>query len=248
MNEYLSYIILGLVQGLTEFLPVSSSGHLLLLESLGVGEPSVLNNLILHCATLLVVVIAYGKKLIALFCHPTCPQARFLLIATVPTAACAAAIRYFLLDTSGFLPFFFALNSFVLLLPRFLGPTTPLLTRAPSKALFVGLMQGFACFPGLSRSGSTSTALILSGCPREKTAEYSFLLSIPIILGSSIVELTSGVSGSVSFAVLPGVAVAFLSGLFALKFFSKILEKGRLHLFSLYTIALSGLSFFLLFG
>ncbi len=248
MNEYLSYIILGLVQGLTEFLPVSSSGHLLLLESLGVGEPSIINNLVLHCATLLVVLIAYGKKIIALFCHPTCPQARFLLIATLPTAACAAAIRYFLPDTASFLPFFFALNSFVLLLPRFFGPTTPLLTRAPSKALFVGLMQGLACFPGLSRSGSTSSALLIAGCPRDDTAEYSFLLSIPIILGSSIVELSGGAAQELTLAVLPGAAVAFVSGLLALKFFSKILKKGRLYLFSVYTLVLSGLSFFLLFG
>ena len=248
MNEYLSYIILGLVQGLTEFLPVSSSGHLLLLESLGVGEPSILNNLILHCATLVVVLIAYGKKLLALLRRPTCPQARFLLLATLPTAACAAAIRYLVPDPTFFLPFFFALNSFVLLLPRFFGPTTPFASRAPSKALFVGLMQGLACFPGLSRSGSASSALLLTGCPREDTAEYSFLLSIPIVLGSSIIELIGGRAEGVSLAVLPGAAVSFLSGLLALKIFSEILKKGRLHLFSVYTLLLSALSFFLLFG
>ncbi|MBO4539098.1 MAG: undecaprenyl-diphosphate phosphatase [Clostridia bacterium] len=102
MNEYLSYIILGLVQGLTEFLPVSSSGHLLLLESLGVGEPSVLNNLILHCATLVAVLIAFRKKIVELFRHPTSPKARFLAIATLPTAAVAAAIRYLMPDVASF--------------------------------------------------------------------------------------------------------------------------------------------------
>lgn len=248
MNEYLSYIILGLVQGLTEFLPVSSSGHLLLLESIGVGKPSVLNNLILHCATLVVVLVAYRKKIAEIFRRPTAPQARFLLLATLPTAVCAAGIRYLLPDPSFFLPFFFALNSFVLILPRFLGPTTPLLTRAPSKALFVGLMQGLACFPGLSRSGSTSAALLLAGCPREDTAEYSFLLSVPIILGSSFVEVITQGLDAFSLAVLPGAVVALVSGFVALKFFSKILEKKRLHLFSIYTLLMSSAAFFLLFG
>ncbi len=248
MNEYLSYIILGLVQGLTEFLPVSSSGHLLLLECIGVGKPSILNNLILHCATLVVVLIAYRKKIAELFRRPTSPQARFLLLATLPTAVCAAVIRFLLPDPSFFLPFCFALNSFILILPRFFGPTTPLTSRAPSKALFVGLTQGLACFPGISRSGSTSAALLLSGCSREDTAEYSFLLSVPIVLGSSFVEVASQGVDAFCWAVLPGTLVAFVSGFVALKFFSKVLEKKRLHLFSIYTLLMSATAFFLLFG
>ena len=248
MNEYLSYIILGLTQGLTEFLPVSSSGHLLLLENMGIGDPSILNNLILHCATLIVVLIAYGKKLFALLRRPTCPQARFLLLATLPTALCAAAIRYFLPDPSYFLPFFFALNSFVLVLPRFFPPTTPLTSRSTAKALIVGLTQGLACFPGLSRSGSSSTALLFSGCPRKEVPEYSFLLSVPIVLGSSLIEVIGQGFDGFTPAVLPGALVAFISGLFALKFFSKTLEKQRLHLFSAYTLLMSVASFYLLFG
>ncbi len=247
MNEYLSMIILGLVQGVTEFLPVSSSGHLVLLEKLGVGKPDVINNLLLHCATLLVVLWVFRKKIVSLLSHPFCPQNKFLLVATVPTALAAGLIRFFLPDLSDYLPFFFLLTSFFLLLPKLLPGSNFFGKRATAKALFVGTMQGVACFAGVSRSGTTAAALLLSGCPGDDVPEYSFLLSIPIIIGSSAVELFQSSQSTLSLAVLPGFAVAFFSGFFSLKLFLRVLKNDRLFLFSAYTFALSVLSFFLLF-
>lgn len=248
MNEYLSMIILGLAQGLTEFLPVSSSGHLVLLERAGVGEQGVLNNLILHCATLLVVLIAYRKRIIWIIKHPTSEEGRFLLVASVPTAICAGLIRYLLPDATDFLPLFFMTTSALLLLPSVWKETKfDFGKKATLKALFVGAMQGAACFPGVSRSGATATALLLSGCPKEKASEYSFLLSVPIILGSSAAELVTSSQSTLSLAVIPGFIVAFISGTFSLKLFSGVLEKGRLYLFSGYTFVIGTVAFFLLF-
>ena len=248
MNEYLSFLILGLAQGITEFLPVSSSGHLVLLERLGVGEPNVLNNLLLHCATLLVVLVFYRKKIFDLLRHPTCPQMRFLLLASLPTALLAGVIRFLLPDASAYLPFFFFVTSFLLLLPSLLPkPDFVFENKAAAKALFVGAMQGVACFAGVSRSGATASALLLAGCPKEKTGEYSFLLSVPIIVGSSAAELLTGSAGTLTPAVLPGFAAAFISGSLSLKLFSGVLKNDRLPLFSVYTAALGVLSFFLLF-
>ena len=122
MNEILEGIILGLTQGLTEFLPVSSSGHLVLLESFGIGEQSTAFNLMLHLATLLAVVIFYRKKILSLIKHPTGDEMKFLLIATIPTAVMAGVIRYLIPIDSQWLPFCFAVTSVILVLPKILKP------------------------------------------------------------------------------------------------------------------------------
>ena len=248
MNEYLSMIILGLVQGITEFLPVSSSGHLVLLEKSGIGEPGVMNNLLLHCATLLVVLIVYGKDVVRIVRHPTSKESLFLIAASVPTAVCAGLIRYLLPDTTDYLPLFFIVTSVVLLLPSlFPDSKFDFEKKRTAKALFVGAMQGVACFAGVSRSGTTASALLLSGCPKEEVSRYSFLLSIPIIVGSSAVELFTSSQSTLSLAVIPGFVVAFFSGFFSLKLFSRVLEKNNLYLFSAYTFLIAVFSFFRLF-
>ena len=117
MNEYLIGFILGLIQGLTEFLPVSSSGHLVLAEKAGIGEVSVLNNLTLHFATLVAVVIFYRKKILELLKKPKSKEMKFILIASLPTAVMAGVIRFLLPDTTEYLPFFFITTSFILILP-----------------------------------------------------------------------------------------------------------------------------------
>ncbi len=250
MNEYLSYAILGLVQGATEFLPVSSSGHLLLLETLGVGKPDLTTNLFLHLATLLVVLFAYRKKILFLIKNPLCPQAKFIWTATVPTALFAALIRFFVEESAYMLPTFFAVTSVLLLLPYLLPRNATFIEKKPTaKALFVGLMQGVACFAGISRSGATSSALLLVGCEDESVAEYSFLLSVPVILGSGAVELIFAKPSdfAFSFPLLLGFAVALISGFFALRLCSSILKKGRIAYFSVYTACLALASFYLLF-
>ena len=247
MNAILEGIILGLTQGLTEFLPVSSSGHLVLLESFGIGEQSTAFNLMLHLATLLAVVIFYRKKILSLIKHPTGDEMKFLLIATIPTAVMAGVIRYLIPIDSQWLPFCFAVTSVILVLPKILKPKTQLITKKRTlSAIILGVMQGVACINGISRSGTTVSTLRMLGESEEKTAETSFLLSIPIILGSSIVEIAfSKQKFTLNIGEILGMVVAFLSGLVAIKFFVSVLKKDKFFLFSIYTFLMSILSFVL---
>lgn len=247
MNDYLSGFILGLVQGMTEFLPVSSSGHLMLLESLGVGTPDLATNLALHVATLLAVFVAYGKKIVYLIKHPFDEKVRFILLATVPTGILAGIIRYFVPQTPAFLPFCFLLTSAILLLPKILKPKERELThKLIPKSLFVGCMQGLACLNGVSRSGSTVTALRLAGVNAEESAELSFLLSIPIIVASATVECITAEGGfHVSGGLFVGMATAFIVGLGAIKLFLRVLKKDKTAWFSAYTFLLGIASFFI---
>lgn len=248
MNEYLSGFILGLVQGLTEFLPVSSSGHLLLLESLGVGKPDLATNLMLHLGTLAAVVAVYRKKILYLIKHPLDPKVKMILIASVPTGIIAAIVRYLLPQTANFLPLCFMVTSAILVLPKIIKPKeTEITNKLLLKSLAVGLAQGAACINGISRSGSTVTALRLCGVNGEESAELSFLLSIPVIVASSAVELiASGERGGINGGVLLGTAVSFVVGIAAIKSFVSVLKKDKTAWFSIYTAAVGIASFFLL--
>lgn len=247
MNEYLSGFILGLIQGLTEFLPVSSSGHLALLEAVGIGESNLFFNLALHLATLLAVVAVYRKRIWELIRHPLSPDARFILTASVPTAVIAALIRFLVPDTVSFLPFFFTVTAVLLLLPNLIKTPSFLIKKPTLQAIFVGTMQGLACFNGISRSGATTSTLLMSGFDADKSAELSFLLSIPIIVGSSAVECLAGGLTDVSIGGLAiGAVTAFVVGLIAIKGFINLLKKRKLWIFSVYTFLMAILSFLLL--
>jgi undecaprenyl-diphosphatase len=242
MNEYLYGLILGLIQGLTEFLPVSSSGHLAFAESLGVGSPDLCTNLLLHVATLAAVVAAYRKQIAELLKHPLSDKGKFILTATIPTGVIAAAIRYFFEQETRYLPFCFALTSVILLLPKIIKPRNNGLYEKNSlrKAVIVGAAQGIACLNGVSRSGSTVVALRLCGAEKEESAEMSFLLSIPVIVGSALVEiLTNRQKLQIGGGVILAMFVAFIVGFFAIKAFSAIMKKDRLHWFSIYTFAMA---------
>lgn len=250
MNEYLSGFILGLVQGLTEFLPVSSSGHLALLEYMGVGQESLIFNLSLHLATLLAVVFALRKQLWQLIKHPTCEKMQFILLASVPTAIMAGLIRYFVPVNAKILPFCFIATAVILLLPSIIRtPKWSLGQKGMVKrALLTGVAQGVACFNGISRSGATTSAMCLAGMEPKESAETSFLMSIPIILGSAAVEIIAGGANSVNWGSLAvGAATAFIVGLVAVYGFLKIMKKRKLWIFSIYTFLMGIGSFLILF-
>ena len=251
MNEYLSGFVLGLIQGLTEFLPVSSSGHLFLAESLGVGEADLATNLFLHLATLCAVLICYRKKVLALIKDPLGKEMRFYLVACIPTGILAAVLRFAVRQTVGFLPFCFFLTSVLLLLPKIIKPhimSDPLEKKWVRKALLVGGMQGIACLNGVSRSGSTVTALRLTGFSPEKSAETSFLLSVPVIVASAAVEIVTS-KGDFKFGggTIIGMLTAFCVGIVAIKVFEKVLKKDKIAIFSIYTFLLFVVTFYMFF-
>jgi len=236
-------IILGIVQGLTEFLPVSSSGHLLLLQKLGIGEPSIFFNIALHMGTLLAVVVYFRKDIWQIIRKPFTPYNCKLLISTIITVVIALIFRKYFEDVliGKYLASGFLLTAILLFVAqmrlgskRYAGEIT---YRA---SIFAGLMQGLAVLPGISRSGATITTLLLGGADRKEAGKYSFLLSIPIIIGAFIMELPRGAAESVEvFPLVAGMLFAFVCGLAAIRLFIRLLSNRSLIPFCIYLVVLS---------
>lgn len=243
--------ILGLIQGLCEFLPVSSSGHLLLAEKLfGITDGGYFFTVLLHIGTLLAVLFVYRKRIIEMILHPV-QQFKYwlwMIVATLVTVAMALAFDD-VIDAAGggkALGFCFLLTAALLLLTHVLQRRTKAAVTVPTMkwyhALFIGFMQGVAILPGISRSGATITGATACRLTREDAAEFSFLLSIPAILGGAVLEIPKAIAeGTVNVPVLSmivGVVVAAVSGYFAVRFMIRLITKRSLIGFSIYTAAL----------
>lgn len=245
-------LVLGLVQGLTEFLPISSSGHLVLAEELvGFRSPGLTLEIALHLATLLSVFIAYRSRITALVQglfrreRSAWRYAMLMVIGSVPAAVAGLLFRDWFAATfeSGVsLGVQFILTGLILLATR---PALPTATRQEigvGAALLIGVAQAFAILPAISRSGATiATALWLRIAPGP-AAEFSFLMSIIAILGSGVLEarhLTS-TAGLLSPGLLLGFVAAMLSGIWAIRFLVALLARQRFHAFAGYCLALGG--------
>lgn len=233
-------VVLGVVQGLCEFLPVSSSGHLVLLSHLFGIEESLLVSIVLHVATLFAVVVAFRRELWCMIKNPLSPQVIQLALSTICTCLIAIVMMPFLKDSFDgvILPFTFALSGVVLfVVEQFAkhkkgGPLTF------KSALIIGAAQGFALLPGLSRSGTTIAAGLACGGDKKECAKFSFLLSIPTILGSLLLELfdlssIKNISINIGGLVVACV-VAFVIGLASIKYMMKLTEKTNFKWFALY--------------
>ena len=237
-------LILGIVQGASEFLPISSSGHLLLLEKLGVGQESLFFNVMVHVGTLVAVLIAMRKGWFPLLRHPIQKTTGYIILACVPTVALALIFKYLApsLISGQLLGFGFVLTACLLTASEvFKKSQTTLLTGKTS--ILTGVLQGIAVLPGVSRSGATISALTLQGVEKTEAANFSFLLSIPIIIGSAILEGVDLARGSfaLDIGVLPliiGTAAAFVSGLLSINFFMKLIKKHSMLCFAIYTLLL----------
>ena len=265
--SYFEAIILGLVQGLAEFLPISSSGHLALLQqAFGIHEDKVLLfAVLLHVGTLISVFIVYWKdiwELIVELCltirdlctgkglrlaeRPIRKLGVMIIVATIPTAIIGLV----------FSNFFDSLYNSVIPIGVGLIITGFLLIFAEKKgegyrdiqqmnfrnAIFIGLVQGVAICPGISRSGSTLFGSLICNLDRKFAVKFVFLISIPSILGSAVLEapaaLEAGVTAAEAGPVLVGMLVAAVSGLVAIKTMIKIVSDKKLSYFSYYVWAL----------
>lgn len=236
-------IILGLIQGITEFLPISSSGHLFLAAELFDLEADLGFFVFLHLGTLVAVVAAYWDVILKMLRNPKDYRWKFVVLASIPTFILAA-----------FYKFAIAGNFEIYLLPVGFAATIVLLAtaqRAKVKniavipkthvALLTGLAQGFAVIPGLSRSGTTISAMNLMGINRKQAGELSFLMSIPVILGGGAVETISlfreeTISLTSPLNILARSAAAALSGLLAIFALKKLLSKDCILPFAVYLL------------
>ena len=247
-------IIFGIIQGATEFLPISSSGHLVLFNNIFGIEGNFLGfSVFLHIATLFAVFVVFRKKIWFLIRHPFCEMAKKLYFSTLLTVIIALLFKDFFesMFEGKFLAIAFMLTALLLVLTEFLShrKSHPFFYKT---ALAVGLMQGLAIIPGISRSGSTICVGVLEGASREECAEFSFILSIPIIIASMLFEIYDCVILGVpffnisTFTLVISFIVAFLVGLVSVKFMMKIVKKAKFYPFAIYLVVLSILCLFIL--
>lgn len=251
MNAFQT-IILGFVQGVTEFLPVSSSGHLILTRQLlGLESNCLLFDILLHVGSLGAVVTALWRDVLSLFKRPF-KKFGLLVLATVPAALLGFLLQDFIDGVFGggqWLWLTFALTGALLLVTeRISRRNTNPKPLGVKQASAMGVMQAFALLPGLSRSGSTLFGGIAAGGKREEVAKFSFLMSIPIILGSAAVGLIGASTGEgLSLTVgwwetVCGMVAAFFSSLVAIKGMMKIITKANYKPLAVYMFAVSILS------
>jgi len=244
----LEAILLGILQGITEFLPISSSGHLVLAKKLlGVESPGVTLEIMLHLGTLFAVIWVYREDFGQLlsYRYRSIQQIKLIVLLFLGTLT-TGTVGYFLYP---FIDLAFQSLKMVGIMLFISGILIWTISRIPSgykkmkdfsvyDAIWIGLMQGLAVLPGLSRSGATIWGALSRKLNREIAIKYSFMLSAPVILGATLLELKDmyiiGVDKFAWEVYLTGIVLSFLSGIFAIKIFIKLLVQGKFLYFAYY--------------
>lgn len=251
-------LILGIVQGLCEFLPVSSSGHLLLLQNLvGISEDEggAFFTVMLHVATLIAVCIVYRKTILKILKQPFQKLVLHLIIATLPTVGIALVFKlvepfkifYDRANEGAYLGVCFLITTVLLLLSDYVSEKQakkkrPMKDMTTKDALIIGGMQAVGVLPGISRSGSTITGAMFANLNKKAAADFSFLMSIPAILGGAVLEVKDAMeAGSIGVSIpclLIGMLAAGVTGYFAVNWMLKLIKHKKLWPFALYTAVL----------
>ena len=250
-------VILGALQGICEFLPISSSGHLVLLQKIFGIEGHLFFNTMLHAGTLLAVVAVLWNDIWKIIKRPIQPITGFLVLATIPIVIAALVFKKPIeqaFETGRYLGFCFLFTSALLIFAELRSKRTASIIKKDSKmkildAIVIGIMQAIAIAPGISRSGATISGALACKLDRGFAARFSFLLSIPAILGALVLDLFKGsISGASAngtengiisiAAIAAGTVTAALVGFFAVKFMLKIIKEKSLYGFAVYTAVL----------
>ena len=243
--------LMGIIQGLSEFLPISSSGHLLLGEKLLalVGYDVVSSKgllIMLHMGTLIAVAAVFWKDWLQMLLHPIKNKTLLLLfIASLPALFAMLLLGDFVDSTftGWFLGPAFLITALFLYIAEKLSQKNQATSGeiTTSRAVTMGIFQAIALLPGVSRSGSTLLGGIAGGLTRSMAAKFSFMMSAPAILGSFLVEAkdaieADGLSTLFSFDIVVGMLFAAVSGFLAIRYMLKLIEKISLTRFSVYLI------------
>ncbi len=263
MKEIIDAIILGIVQGLTEFLPVSSSGHLELMKFIlgdtAIPEESLLMTVVLHFATALATTVVFRKELLTIikgvFQKDNIEDRQFagkIIVSMIPAVFVGLMFEKEI-ET------LFSQN--ILLVCAMLLVTAALLFYASfqhgrelpvtfKSSFLIGLAQAVAILPGVSRSGATISAALILGVDRKNAASFSFLMVIPLIFGKMAKDIMDGTLATTSVnipAMLAGFVMAFLSGYMACTWMIKIVRNSRLQVFAWYCVIVALLGFAYIF-
>ncbi len=260
-------VVLGIVQGLTEFLPISSSGHLVLFQNLfGMKEPMLAFDIALHGGTLLAILTFFYRDILDIlkdfmssiqgsFSKKPSSSASIsspyrglwacILITLIPTGIAAVFFRHLFETAFANLLFvavaWFVMGVLLILSERFQKGQRDLSVIHFGDAFWIGVAQGVALLPGISRSGSTILAGMLLGIKKEDAAKFSFLIAIPAVLGAIVMDLKAGFHyfASNMIVVLTGFWVAAIVGYLVIRWLMALIRQGRFFLFGYYCIAVS---------
>lgn len=259
-------LILGLVQGLTEFLPVSSSGHLVIAEGLfGIRSDDIIFEILVHFGTLLAVLIYFRKTIASIISAIVSALMRksreengaglrlavFLIVGTIPAVIIGLAFKDLIVqafDSPRWASAMLLVTALILFSTRWTFDKSKPNTALGS--LTIGFAQALAIMPGISRSGSTISMGMWLGMNKSEAAEFSFLLSVPAIAGAMVLELPSMLSSFSSPKLLPvylaGTAMSAIIGYISIAYLMKIIKKGKFFYFGLYCLLVGLLGIFLL--
>lgn len=247
VTEIVQVVILGLLQGIAEFLPISSSGHLVIAEAMmGTKHPSAALNIALHLGSLGSILVVYRDRIVRLAMNRR--VIGMVVLATLPLVVIGVPLKklFDLLEERHWTPILagagLLLTSFYMFRSqRIPGGTGSLEEVTPRQALLVGVFQAIAAAPGVSRSGSTIFAGLVGGMTRQGAADFSFLIAIPAILGATVLYskdlYESGETGSLKLLLI-GAAVSFVTGIFVLRWLLKVVVAGDLRRFAWYCLGM----------
>ena len=260
MNGIKESILLGIIQGATEFLPVSSSGHLVLIPALlNLPLPNLSFTMGLHLGTFFSLIVYFFKDILNLFkgFFSIFKKERsseevfnlkllgFIIVAVIPASIFGVIFSEqvdILFSSPKTVSYLFLITAFFLFLASFLSNRSMRDLREINikDAVSVGIFQIISLLPGVSRSGSTITGGVVSGLKQEDASKFSFLVAIPIILGSSVFEISGGTFGAFSATDLfVGFFVSFAAGLASLFVFFPLIRKTKFYIFAIYCLILS---------
>lgn len=236
-------IILGLVQGVTEFLPLSSSGHLVIAQKLlGFVEAPVSFDVMVHGATLLSVLFYFRQKILKL----KLKEYVLLAIGTIPAGFAGVFLEpylEFMFDSVPLLIAGFVVTGVLMIATKYIKEGEK--ENTAFKALGIGIWQAVAIFPSVSRSGSTVFGALKSGLPTKEAFSFSFLLSIPAILGAVVIHLIKNPTMQLSSGDWAGFAVALVTSFMSISILNRLMIGKKLYYFGYYCLALSAVLVFL---
>ena len=238
----LQLIILGMIQGVTEFLPISSSGHLVLLQKIFDLKEMLFFDVLLHFSTLLAVIVLFFKEIVEYL--KNLKIIFYIFILTIPTGIIGLLIKKyfsFVYDNVLISGIFLICTGVWLYLTETVyiknsKKKIELEKLGILKSIFVGIAQGIAVLPGISRSGATLGSMLLINIEKTQAVKFIFISSIPAILGATFLELKDAISGGVKFQTgyIYGMIFSFIFGLLSLKFLINLVSKQKLRYFSYY--------------
>ena len=251
--HWLQAFILGIIQGLTEFLPISSSGHLVLAQHLlGMRTPGLLLEVVLHMGTLVAILIYFYNDIKQLLqsviknSENSRTYIIYLIIATIPVI-CAGLLFKDIIETT----FTVSIVKWMLMITGLVVGSTYFFQNRPKKelvlmtALCIGFAQVFALLPGISRSGFTISVALIMGIQHEKAAKFAFFMAIPVLLGAGLLQLFTidSQTNVFLFPLIIGFISSVVTGYLVINWLLAVISRGIFYLFSLYCFVVSLLAF-----